>query len=198
MSLHDNKFLRYFQGHTHRVTGLSTCPINDRFISTSLDKTVRVWDLRSTNSFGVMRLQEPGLASIDPEGLVFAVLMQNQDNTSIKLYDLRSFEKGPFSTFRLPMEPTTGEQYANLKFSPNGKQMMLTKIGDPEIRILDAFKGTPLHQLAGHQLTKRSLSLEASYTPDSQYIISGSENGRVHVWNAENGNPVIYFNDYLC
>jgi WD40 repeat protein len=33
LSLHDNRFLRYFQGHTARVTSLCMSPRDDTFIS---------------------------------------------------------------------------------------------------------------------------------------------------------------------
>lgn len=34
-TLHDNKYIRYFTGHTERVTGLCLCPSTDLFISSS-------------------------------------------------------------------------------------------------------------------------------------------------------------------
>ncbi len=34
-TLHDNKYIRYFNGHTERVTGLCICPSTDLFISSS-------------------------------------------------------------------------------------------------------------------------------------------------------------------
>lgn len=46
LSLYDNKFLRYFPGHTKRVVSLRMSPVDDTFISASLDKTIRLWDLR--------------------------------------------------------------------------------------------------------------------------------------------------------
>lgn len=50
LSLHDNKYLRYFKGHKSRVTSLCMSPEDDTFMSASEDKTVRLWDLRSTNA----------------------------------------------------------------------------------------------------------------------------------------------------
>ncbi|KAG7280552.1 hypothetical protein CRUP_028278 [Coryphaenoides rupestris] len=47
LSLHDNKYIRYFPGHNKRVTSLSMSPVDDTFISGSLDKTIRLWDLRA-------------------------------------------------------------------------------------------------------------------------------------------------------
>jgi COMPASS component SWD2 len=40
MSIHDNKFLRYFSGHTAKVVSLSLSPVDDTLISGSLDKSV--------------------------------------------------------------------------------------------------------------------------------------------------------------
>ena len=34
---------------------------------------------------------------------------------------------------------------------------------------------------------------EASFSPDSQFVISGSTDGRIHIWNAENGQKVNKF-----
>jgi len=77
LSLHDNKYLRYFKGHhdrfdyetscfnrrvtasacpmckssvvifSFRVVSLSLCPRNECFISGSLDRTVLLWDQRA-------------------------------------------------------------------------------------------------------------------------------------------------------
>lgn len=61
LSLHDNKYIRYFQSHTKRyaqlfcdhvifsVVCLCMSPIDDAFLSGALDRTVRLWDLRSQN-----------------------------------------------------------------------------------------------------------------------------------------------------
>nr|ACM09355.1 WD repeat-containing protein 82 [Salmo salar] len=72
LSLHDNKYIRYFPGHNKRVTSLSMSPVDDTFISGSLDKTIRLWDLRSPNCQGLMHLQGKPVCSFDPEGLIFA------------------------------------------------------------------------------------------------------------------------------
>ena len=45
-----------------------------------------------------MKLSGRPVAAFDPDGLIFAAGI-NSD--SVKLYDLRSFDKGPFSSFKL-------------------------------------------------------------------------------------------------
>ena len=65
-------------------------PIDDMFLSGSLDKTLRLWDLRSPNCQGLMHLSSRPVAAFDPEGLIFAAGVNSE---SVKLYDLRSFDK---------------------------------------------------------------------------------------------------------
>ena len=59
----------------------------------------------------------------------------------VKLYDLRSFEKGPFVTFNLPREKQC--EWTGLKFSPNGQSILLTTNGSV-MRLIEAFHGQPL------------------------------------------------------
>jgi COMPASS component SWD2 len=172
LSLHDNKYLRYFQGHTKRVTSLEMSPADDSFISGSIDKTVRLWDLRSPNCQGLMYLNQaltPPVVSFDPEGLIFAVGIDSQH---VRLYDLRSFDKGPFATFRLVRDPSV--EWTSLKFSQDGKLILLSTNGS-NIHLLDAFQGTLLQTFIGHLNTKK-LKLEASFTPDGQFVLSGTVN----------------------
>ena len=40
-SLYHQQYVRFFNGHTGKVTHLSLCPANDSFLSSSVDQTVR-------------------------------------------------------------------------------------------------------------------------------------------------------------
>lgn len=186
LSLHDNKYIRYFHGHTKKVVTLCMSPIDDSFLSGSLDKTIRLWDLRSPNCQGLMHLVGRPVANFDPEGLIFAVGINSE---SVKLYDLRSYDKGPFNTFKLQQDKEC--DWTGLKFSPDGKIIMIYTNGSV-IHIIDAFNGKPLHTLQGHANNK-GLSLEASFSPDSQYIFSGSTNGQICCWNALTGTRSVIF-----
>lgn len=120
LSLHDNKYLRFFTGHTAPICSMAMHPLNDTFLTASLDSTVRIWDLRSNACHGRIAIdssaaaaqQSPALAPLfgacqvahDPEGCVFALACSSRasssaESTLIKLYDSRKYEAGPFTSF---------------------------------------------------------------------------------------------------
>jgi COMPASS component SWD2 len=101
LSLHDNKYLRYFKGHRDKVVSLAMSPRDDMFISGSLDNTVRLWDLNSNSCQGVLRRRGRPCVSFDPQGLIFSVATATN---VIKLYDLRSYD-GTFLLFHTQHQP---------------------------------------------------------------------------------------------
>lgn len=183
LSLHDNKYIRYYPGHEKKVVTLCMSPVDDKFLSGSLDQTIRLWDLRSPACLGLMHLPGRPVANFDPDGLIFAAGI-NSD--MIKLYDLRSFEKGPFSNFKINNE--NGFEWTGLKFSPDGRFILISTNGSM-IKLVDAFTGNILHSFTGHQ-NSRNIPLEASFTADSQFVLSGSSDGKIHIWSVEKGNKV--------
>nr|XP_046239711.1 WD repeat-containing protein 82-like isoform X1 [Scatophagus argus] len=183
LSLTDNKYIRYFPGHTARVISLSMSPVDNTFISSSLDKTIRIWDLRSPNCQGLTNPLGKPVCSFDPEGLIFAAGVESQ---AIKLYDLRASDKGPFASFETRFSRVC--DWTGLKFSNDGKQILISTNGGM-IRVLNAFSGSVLHTFSGYNNSK-GISLEACFTPDSQFVMIGSEDGRVHVWSTESGMKV--------
>lgn len=146
LSLHDNKYLRYFKGHRGLVKSLSMSPLDDSFLSASQDRTVRLWDLRTNVCQAMMNIPEPPtnksnnsgkiLVAHDPAGMVFAVATSPN---IIKLFDSRAHDSGPFVTFdvtvtRPSSSPTSSTpsasapsyfSWSSLKFSPDGKDLLV-------------------------------------------------------------------------
>ncbi|XP_036595933.1 WD repeat-containing protein 82-like [Trichosurus vulpecula] len=187
LCLPEYKYIRYFPGHKKKVVALSMSPINDTFISGSLDKTIRLWDLRSPNCQGLMRLQGKPICSFDPQGLIFGAGIGSE---MLKLYDLRSFDKGSFAALKMPYEKNC--EWTDLKFSKDGKLILLCTNGK-FFHVIDAFNGVPMYTFRGYN-NSQGLALEASFTPDSQFVMVGSEDGKIHFWNAETGIKVAVLN----
>jgi len=195
LSLHDNKFLRFFPGHKEPVTALEMSPKEDLFVSASRDATVRLWDLRKEVALGVLSApgHSPPAVAFDPEGLIFATAMSDTDKPSVRLYDMRSYDKGPFTTFNLEGPPVV---FHHLSFSNDGKAILLPS-GAQDVLLIDAFDGGELHRLTGH-VNGSGMMLEAAFSPDGQFVLSGSEDGTVHVWHAGNGQEVAVWQGHTA
>lgn len=145
LSIYDNKYLRHYDGHEGKITGLCMSPLDDTFLSVGNDRTVRLWDLRMPFSVGQMRLLtgRRTVAAIDPRGEVFAVGVNSEH---LKFYDFRSYTKGPLQTVMLPKVKQF--DWTGLKYSANGKMILLNSNGS-KIRLLESMNGKALHSFDG-------------------------------------------------
>ncbi|CAM6017674.1 unnamed protein product [Sphagnum balticum] len=182
LSLYDNRYLRYFKGHRDRVVSLCMSPKNDTFMSGSLDHTVRLWDLRINICQGLLRVRGRPAVAYDQQGLVFAVAMEGG---AIKLFDVRSYDKGPFDTFLVGGDTA---EVSGMKFSNDGKLMLLSTIKG-HVYVMDAYNG---RKMQGFTLEPNpdGGTLEASFSPDAQFVISGSGDGSLRAWSTETGIEV--------
>ncbi|KAJ1307556.1 hypothetical protein OPQ81_001653 [Rhizoctonia solani] len=191
-SLHDNKYLQYFRGHKKRVVSLDVSPVDDGFMSSSLDNTVRLWDLRSPQCRGLLNLPAPPVVAYDSTGVVFAVAINQYSR--ILLYDMSNFDKEPFKTIHLDDAQLAKISYppripvmTSMSFSTNGKWLLVGTAGEVHY-VLDAFDGDLLCRLEGHLGLERgktgnSLGVvpdrgisgeEVCWTPDSKFVIPGA------------------------
>lgn len=66
---------------------LCVSPTHDMFVSGSLDRTVKIWDLRSSRSNqGTIDVRGNPLQAFNPNGVVLAV---GVDSKCLQLYDMR-------------------------------------------------------------------------------------------------------------
>lgn len=136
-----------------------------------------------------MHLNSRPVAAFDPEGLIFAAGIGSE---SIKLYDLRSFDRGPFTTFKVQTydngPPPPNFEWTGLRFSPDGRSMLIMTNANT-MCVVDSYYGRKTASFGGFANAK-SVPLEATFTPDSQYVFSGSTDGKMHAWSAENGSKI--------
>jgi len=189
LSSHDNSYIRYFRGHTDKVTSIAMSPSNDDFLSCSLDNTVRMWSLNSPNARGLLNLHAPYFASFDPSATVIAIA--SPPTHSVLLYDIRNYEKPPFATFDLAEYEQrfnhvgAGRNWSKLEFSNDGKSIVIATNG-PGHFILDAFDGNLKHfclrkggrserKAPGETFSSRASGQgDVCFSPDGQFLIGGS------------------------
>lgn len=184
LSLHDNRYLRYFKGHRGRVVSLDVSPVDDAFLSAGLDSTIRLWDLRTNACQGLIRVQGRPTAAYDPQGMVFGITCGPD---IVKLYDARSYDKGPFGTFHvtLPVKGNkTSIEWSGMKFSPDGNDLLLYT--ENRVLLLDAFDGKQKHSYTTAKVP-RTAGVEADFSPDGQFVLTGTADGKVNVWDTQSG-----------
>ncbi|KEH24904.1 putative transcription factor WD40-like family [Medicago truncatula] len=188
LSMYDNRCLRYFKGHKQRVVSLCMSPINDSFMSGSVDHSVRLWDLRVNACQGILHVRGRPTVAYDQQGLVFAVAMEGG---AIKLFDSRSYDKGPFDTFLVGGDTA---EVCDIKFSNDGKSMLLSTTNN-NIYVLDAYGGD---KRCGFSLEpSHGTSIEATFTPDGKYVVAGSGGGTMHAWSIDRNHEVACWSSHI-
>ncbi|RPA86372.1 WD40 repeat-like protein [Ascobolus immersus RN42] len=78
-----------------------------------------------------------------------------------------------------------GDNILAAAFSPENSSRLVTGSGDKTARIWDCNTETPMHTLKGH----KGWVLSVSWSPDAQYIATGSHDGGVRLWDPKTGKP---------
>lgn len=98
------------------------------------------------------------------------------NSSSVKLYDLRSFDKGPFVTFPVEKsreEVAAGSEWTGLKFSPDGRSILIHS-NSPHLRLLDAYLGA------------MTLTSKCDYFSSDNLLISYSLSTITYMYNVHN------------
>ncbi|KAJ3110346.1 WD repeat-containing protein 82 [Phlyctochytrium bullatum] len=197
LSFHDNKYIRYFKGHTDRVTCIEMAPNDDKFISAAKDGTVRLWDLRTPTEEGIIKgLQGKSCAAYDTSGLVFAV--GTPARSEIRLYDSRYPGKGPFyvadpykGSTRPYMPAGCALEWTSMRFSNCGKHLLLTTNAGSHL-LLDAMelsRRATLAVLGGEDVA--GLEMDACFTPDGGFVLGAlGDECKISVWTSDGATPL--------
>lgn len=187
--LHNNEVLFSFLGHSDLIFDISLNPVNDLFLTTSRDKTSRLWDLAKRSCICIF--QDSNFSTFDDTGKVIASVSSESDKNSdkiinyINLYNAESVDDGPFKVFKID---SISSEIKQLKFSNDGSIIVCTTI-DNIILILDAWEGEVKNKLTG-DINEGDTFLKADISADSNYVAIGSESGDVLIWNVNTGNLV--------
>jgi WD40 repeat protein len=176
---------KFLHGHTDLVTRIVFSPDGQTLASSSRDKTIILWDLRSGQPIGSPLTGHTDWIyslAFSPDGQTLA--SGGHDNT-IRLWDV--------ATGKQLGEPLAGhtDQIWNLAFSPDG-QTLASAGADKTIRLWDISTtldtgiatGRPIGDpLVGHRDTPRALQ----FSPDGKTLFSGSADNMAFAWDAATG-----------
>lgn len=138
LCLYDNRYLRYFKDHKDTVISMSMSPIDDHFLSASIDRNILLWDLSSPQPIGKLQLPtnfEYPKVAYDHAGLVFGVMCRDNitKQHAIKLYDTRNYERGPFDNMapdKILMESAISSHLESTNKSKMANNLSATQLKD--------------------------------------------------------------------
>jgi COMPASS component SWD2 len=206
LSLYDNKYLRSFQRHNDVVSSIAMCPLDDTFLTASLDRSVIKWDLSSTTE--IAKIQLPfslgvPIVQYDSSGLVFGVMATNlSDNTnSIRLYDSRQLQGGPFQVISPSLtscQEAINHHFPNheidyksrlvkcnwtsFQFTSDGNNIFVNTDGEI-VWLLDGYRPDLPPILLGSRKNEIGRRLGGCVSTDCKYILLGNDDNEIQVFS---------------
>ncbi|CAD8058635.1 unnamed protein product [Paramecium sonneborni] len=183
----ENQILRKFSGHTKIIYQLEIH--NQIILSCSYDETLRLWELNQQQDtcYAVLDMSSKPdnkiIGALDYIGNSFGMAYVQKENgqslNCVQLYQLRKFELGPYQ-----IKQITGTPIIQFKFSLDN-QFLLCVCSDGQIVILDSYLLNTLFEIPGN--TDR-LNVSVCFTPDSKFLITGSNSGILYIISIQNVN----------
>lgn len=212
VSLYDNKLLRTFKGHYSEILDLSMSPVDDTFLSSSRDRTVRLWNLQQAGCLAKLELpptvEGAPRTTYDSTGLVFGVTaaMAAGSGHLIHLYDARKYGSGAFAELKLNQSTIeksmhnkgfapeaslelSKAEWTSLQFNAQGNKLLVTAKKGVGL-LLDGFDGSVSGVFVGEPLrgdVSPTQPLSACFTADDRTVLGGCEDGTVCCWDSNSG-----------
>jgi len=161
---------RKWRGHLGSVNCVAFNEDSSVVISGSVDTTVKIWDCRARNQEPIQSLEEckDSVTALDVSD--HEILVGSGDG-KVRLYDLRM---GSLST------DVVGGAVASVKFTRDGQCCLISSVKNT-IKLFDKSSGEMLSEYSGH--INREYRLDSCLDHSDKYILSGSENGMVYIWD---------------
>lgn len=170
------------QGHSAQIRSASFSQDGQRILTTSFDKTARVWDANNGRELCVLRERTSGVlfATFTPDGS--KIVTVSHDHTA-RIWDARSGKQ------LLVLQSQAGEA-ATVSFTPDGSRALTISMDDA-VRVWDTSTGGEVAVLRGHDVP---ISL-AAFSPNGTRIVTGSYDGIVRIWDTSSGEKLHVFRD---
>lgn len=163
--------------HSAAVHAVTVSPNGQQFASSSLDRTIKLWDL---NTGELLRTLEGHTSAVHT--IIFSsdgqALASSSHDGTIKLWDL--------NTGKLIRTFTGHEGHVHsIVFTPD-ERTLISGSGDGTIKVWDAETGKQIRTLYARSGHVNSVAL----SPDGRVIASGSREGPVELWDLNTGKQI--------
>ncbi|KAI9483390.1 MAG: WD40-repeat-containing domain protein [Benjaminiella poitrasii] len=171
------EILRRYTAHWERVNSVDFNDESTVLISGSFDATIRLWDLRSNNFQPIQVIEDckDSVMSVEVKGVE---IVAGCADGKLRTYDLR---KGELK------EDYIGPAITSAKFSKDRNCILVNSL-DSKMRLMDKNSGRLLNEFKDHKHTEYKIESVLSNT--DAYAITGSEDGKLYVYDVLEGNVV--------
>jgi COMPASS component SWD3 len=170
-------------GHKNFVFCVNFSPCGSRIISGDYEGGIRIWDLRMASSLREIPRgnghREPVTAvQFNPKEDTSALFVSGSLDGSYRIWDDKYMVSKTIYS-----EKNTKSPIGHVRFSPNGKYILVSSL-DSTIRLSDYVAEKSPKHYRGHKLERVCSAATFSVTHGkNQYVVSGSEDGKVHLWH---------------
>lgn len=174
------QIIRKFKGHDQNINCISFNFNDSLLITGSYDRTTKIWDCKS-RSYDPIQILSDAQDSVTATVITETEILTTSVDGCIRTYDLRM---GEIRTDHV------GQPLTSLTLSKDG-HVMLVGCLDNKLRLFDKDDGTMYHEYLGHKNSE--FKLDSNFINNDSYVISGSENGELCIWELEHATLVSKF-----
>ncbi|KZV94404.1 WD40 repeat-like protein [Exidia glandulosa HHB12029] len=163
------------RGHPYSVHSVVFLPDSRRLVSSSIDQTVRIWDIETGDTvIGPLRGHGRNVAVHGSH------IASGSYDGSFRIWDADS------GALRLgPIAAHNGKGLNFIAYSRNGTR--IATAGDDTRAVLwDANTGVALHEMVGHTAPV----LCVAFSGDGARLVSGSQDNTLRIWDITSGNCI--------
>jgi WD40 repeat protein len=165
---------QYFAGHSGFVTSVTHSPDGKYVLTSSDDKTVRLWDAKTGKEMHqFIHTDAVDLATFSPDG--FYILTSSYDGIT-RLWEIRSGKE-------LRQFEGVGARY-----SPDGKTVLTSS--ENSVSLWEVTTGQKLKQFAVQENTD---ILYPVISPNGKYLLAGASDSIAHLWDIQSNQEVQKF-----
>lgn len=165
------KVMRKYRGHLSKVNTVRfNQPDSSLIFSSSYDCTIRCWDSRS-RSMEPIQVLDDAKDSISSLTVSDHEILTGSVDGYVRVYDIRQGKL---------QEDCIGESITSVTFSSDGQCILASSL-DNTIRLIDKETGCVLNKFVGH--LNKDYKVECCISRCDSYIISGSEDGKLYIWD---------------
>ena len=164
------KLIQSYNGHTEAVLSIQIDGKNNTLITSSDDRTIKIWDMKSGDIVKVLDQHEQPIKNLLLTSSNRQLISSSEDN-KIKIWDMDTYDL--INTFT-----SESVAYSSCQISDN---QVLLGLNNGMINVFDLIAHSNQKSIKAHEKKVSRLIL----TIDSLKFISGSDDKKIKMWNAK-------------